>query len=175
VLGHYENFPRIIHGVARFSYSASRGKVQQTIASAFYQLNREKSELREIAYSTSPSCEVDFELGVGEENIFTFLDKSELGVLETEIAKKVLLFLDFLCVLQYHVVDESGKRSPLKFDYYMLRFVFDGNYVEFLVSHERGPQRVHVEDLMDFLMKYIKKKLADRYSVALKLEGTRTV
>jgi len=155
LLGHYKNFPRIIHGIARFSYSASRGKVQQAIASAFCQLNREKCRLKEIAYSSSPRCEVDFEFGVGEESIFTFLNKSELSVLETEIAKKALLLLDFLCVIQYHVVDESGKRSPLKFDYYMLRFAFNGNYVEFLISHERGPQRIHVEDLIDFLIVHL--------------------
>lgn len=174
MLGHYENFPRTIHGIARFSYSASPEKVQRAIASAFCQLNREKWRLREIAYSSS-RCEVNFEFGVGEESVFAFLDESELNVLEAEIAKKALVFLDFLCVLQYHVVDESGKRSPLKFDYYMLRFAFGGNYMEFLVSHERGPQHVHVEDLIDFLMEHIKKELTDRYSVALKLKGTRTV
>jgi len=175
VLGHYENFPRIIHGIARFSYKASRGKVQQAIASAFYWLTQEKCRLEEIAYSFPQSCVVDFEFGIGEDSVFTFLDKAELGVLEVEIAKKALVFLDFLCVLQYHVVDESRRRAPLKFDYYMLRFAFARNYMEFLVSHERGPQRVHVEDLIVFLTEHINKELADRYSVALKLEGTRTV
>ncbi len=47
--------------------------------------------------------------------------------------------------------------------------------MEFLVSHERGPQRVHVEDLMGFLTENVKNELADRYSVALKHEGMRAV
>lgn len=174
MLGHYENFPRIIHGVARFTYRASRGKVQQAIVSAFYRLNQKGRRLEEVAYSSRAGCVVDFEFGVGEDVTFTFLDKNELGVLEAEIARKTLMFLDFLCVLQYHFVDESGKRAPLKFDYYLLRFAFGRNYMEFLVSHERGPQRIHVEDLIGFLTAHVERELADRYSVVLKLEGMRT-
>ncbi len=85
------------------------------------------------------------------------------------------MFMDFLCVLQYHIVNESGKRSPLKFDYYLLRFAFGKNYMEFLVSHERGPQRVHVEDLIDFLTKHVKSELADRFSAVLRREGAWTI
>ena len=174
MLGHYENFPQIIHGIARFTYRAPRGKIQQAIMSTLYRLNKEKCRLKKIVYSSSPSCEVDFEFGVGEDSVFTFLDKSELSILEAEIAKKSLVFLDFLCVLQYHVVDELGKRAPLKFDYYLLRFAFSRYYMEFLVSHERGPQRVHVEDLIGFLMEYVKKELAERFSVVLKQRGMQT-
>ena len=175
MLGHYENFPKIIHGVARFSYRASSKKVQQVIVSVFHRLNQKKCRLEEIAYSSPAECEVDFEFGVGDGNVFTFLDKSELAVVKTEIAGKALIFLDFLCVIQYHIVDKLGKRAPLKFDYYLMRFAFGRNYVEFLISHERGPQRVHVEDLIGFLTGHIRSKLADRYSVDLQLEDTRTI
>lgn len=175
MLGHYENFPKIIHGVARFTHKTSRRKIQKAIVSVFHRLNQERCELKEIVYSSSPSCEVDFEFGIGENSVFTYLDENELSILEAEIAKKTLMFLDFLCVLQYHIVQDSGKRVPLKFDYYMLRFEFDRNYMEFLVSHERGPQHVHVEDLIDFLTRHLERALADRYSTALKLEGTQTV
>lgn len=172
MLGRYENFPKNIHGIARSTCEASPKKVQRAIVSAFFQLNQERFRLKEIAYSHLAGCEVDFEFGVGEDNAFTFLDNNELAILETEIAGKTLLFLDFLCVLQYHTVVETGKRAPLKFDYYLLRFVFGRNYMEFLVSHERGPQRVHTEDLIGFLAKRVKNEMANRFLVTLKLECT---
>ena len=175
MLGCYENFPKIIHGINRFTYRASSKKAQQAIVSAFYQLNQKGRRLGEIAYSSSVGCEVNFEFGVGEDVTFTFLDKNELSILEGEIAERAFAFLDFLCVLQYHVVDELGNRAPLKFDYYMLRFVFGKNHMEFLVSHERGPQHVHVYDLINFLTDLVKEELAARFSVALRLEGKRTV
>jgi len=175
LLGLYENFPKIIHGVARFTYKTSTKNIQQAIVATLYRLNQEKCRLEEIAYPSKQYCEVNFEFGVGEDVTFTFLDKNALDRLETEIMKKSLMFLDFLCVLQYHVVDKLKGRSPLKFDYYFLRFAFSRNLMEFLLSHERGPQRVHVEDLIGFLMKQVTKELADQYSSALKLESKRTV
>ncbi len=175
MLGHYESFPEIVHGVAQLSYKTSPKKVQQALVIVFYQLNQEKGKLREMGYSFPADCEANFEFGVGDEATFTFLDKIELSRLEREIESSVLTFLDFLCALQYHVVDESGRRMPLKFDYYLLRFMFDKNFVEFLVSHERGPQRVHVEDLIGFLVGRIEKELDRRFSAALKLEGVRTI
>jgi hypothetical protein len=175
LLGLYENFPEIIHGVARYAYGTSTKKVQHAIVAAFHRLNQENCGIEEIAYPSTPHCEVEFEFGVGEDLTFTFLDKSALDRLKAEIAKKSLMFLDFFCVLQYHIVDKMRGRSPLKFDYYFLRFAFGRNFVEFFVSHERGPQRVHVEDLIDFLTKHMAKELTDQYSGALKLENKRTV
>lgn len=175
MLGHYENFPETIHGIARFTYKASSQVVQQAIVQALYQLGQGKCKLEEITHSSTPNCEVALEFGIGEEVTFTFLDRNEVGRLEAEIAGKQLALLDFLCALQYHVIDESKKRYPLKFDYYLLRFTFSKNFMEFLLSHERGPRRVHVEDLIRLLTKHVKKKLADQHSVALELESVRAV
>jgi hypothetical protein len=176
LLGHYENFPETIHGISRFSHRVSSRKVQQAVVSAFYQLNKEKCWLKEIVCHSSPlRCEVNFEFGVGEKDTFTFLDEEERDRLKNAIEKKTMPFLDFLCVLQYYVVNGPKRRAPLKFDYYLLRFAFDSNYVEFLVSHERGPQRVHIEDLMSFLTKHVKRALADQHSAVLKLESTQTL
>ncbi len=161
--------------MARFTYRASLRKVQHATVKALYQLNRRKCGLEEITYPSTPRCEVNFEFGIGEEGTFAFLDENELNYLEDEIERNVLTFLDFFCALQYHISDEPRKCTPLKFDYYLLRFVFDRNHLEFMVFHERGPQRVHIEDLIGFLTKNIKKELDDRYSAVLKLESSRTV
>ncbi len=176
MLGRYENFPETIHGVASFTYKASAKTVQQAILSTLLSLSRRKCSLEEIARSSPKHCEVGFEFGVGEDTTFTFLDQKEQRMLESEVDKKALTFLDFLCVLRYHVVDDVGKRSPLKFDYYFLRFVFGGrSFMEFLVSHERGPRRVNIGDLMDFLTAHVERELAERHAVSLKLENKRAV
>lgn len=175
MLGHYENFPETVHGIARFTHKASAKRVQQSIVATFCRLNRRKCRLEELAHYSTPTCEVDFELGFGEGTEFIFLDKDESVRLEVEIAKRPLLFLDFLCILQYHVVDNYKGRVPLKFDYYMFRFAFDKNFMEFLVSHERGPQHVHVEDLMSFIMKEVKRKLAEQHLITIQCEEMRTI
>lgn len=174
MLGRYENFPQNIHGLARFSYRASAKKVQWAVASALYRLSQGKFRLKEIGYSSPAECEVGFEFGVGEEVSFTFLDEGEVKRLELAIGKEVLAFLDFLCALRYHLFDGTDRRA-LKFDYYLLRFAFAGNSMEFFVSHERGPRRVDVEDLIVFLAERVRKELAERYSVFLKLESVRAV
>ncbi len=176
MLGRYENFPETIHGAASFTYKAPAKTVQRAILSTLLNLSRKKCSLQEIAHSSPKHCEVDFEFGVGEGTTFTFLDEKEQGRLGSEVERKTLTFLDFLCVLQYHVVDGVGKRSPLKFDYYFLRFEFiSKSFMEFLISHERGPRRVHVEDLMDFLTAHVKRELAEQHAVSLQLENKRTV
>ncbi|UCE95142.1 MAG: hypothetical protein JSV51_05225 [Candidatus Bathyarchaeota archaeon] len=174
LLGHYENFPNTIHGIARFTYRVQQKKIQQAIISAFHQLNLEKRKLEEITFS-SPNCELSFELGVGEDDVFTFLDKNEVDILDSAVAKKRLTFLDFLCILKYHVVNSVMKRTPLKFDYYLLRFAFSKNYMELLICHERGPRHVQVEAIMDFLTNHIRNELAERYSITFKLQSVWTV
>ncbi|UCH31871.1 MAG: hypothetical protein JSV05_00240 [Candidatus Bathyarchaeota archaeon] len=173
MLGNYANFPNMIHGLLSFTHRASSRKIQQAVATTFHCLNQEVFRLKDISYSFPANCEVIFEFGIGEDVSFAFLDKTELNKLMTEIENKTLTTLDFFCALQYHVLD-SGKHTPLKFDYYFLRFSFAPNFVHFSVFHERGPRRVHVRDLMHFLIKLVKTKLNDQYSIALEL-ATRTV
>ncbi len=171
MLGHYEQFPETVHGISHFTHKIPLKPVQQAIATAFGQLNQKKCGLTEISHVDGPTdCEVDFEVGIGERATFTFLDSIELERLRGEIAKKPLPFLDFLCVLQYHTIGESGRRHSLRFDYFLLRFAFAKNLAEFLVSHERGPRRVHVEDLIGFVTAQVRRELAEHNLVSLKLE-----
>ena len=123
----------------------------------------------------SQKCEVGFEIGVGEEDTFVFLDEEEVRKLEDETATRIFHFMDFLCVLKYHTVENSARRVPLKFDYFMLRFAFDKTLLELVVSHERGPRRVYVEDLMNFLTDRVKEELAKQCSATLTLETRQTI
>lgn len=174
MLGTYENFPCTIHLGTHFSHTTSVKKVQQALVIIFSQLNQDACSLEAITgFSGKVYCEVNFEVGVGEETSFTFLSASEVERLEQAISREAMPVLDFLCVLQYHLVPVLGKRSPLKFDYFFLRFAFATNLTEFLVAHERGPRRVHVEDLTQFLMRRIEAKLKANHLVSTRTRGRR--
>ncbi len=173
MLGIYKNFPKVVHGVVRVALKTSPKNIQQAIAATFFRMNQKHYRLEEIANPSNHHCEVDFEFGIGEEATFSFLDEGALGVLKAAITKKPLDFLDFLGVLQYHLFDELRRRAALKSDYYFLRFAFSWSSMELLISHERGPRRVHVEDLIDFLLKHVTSELIDHHDDALELKSER--
>jgi hypothetical protein len=57
----------------------------------------------------------------------------------------------------------------------MLRFVFGRRSADILVSHERGPRRVHTEDFIRFLVKRAEARLPRNTSPNLNLQEMRTV
>ncbi len=175
MLGRYENFPEVIHGIVRFICESSIRKVQQTILSALHSLNHEVCGLRAVTPHLAQECMVSFELGVAEDFDFNFLDEKELDRLQRSIVEKELSTLDFFFVVRYHVVNDKGKRVPLKFDYHMLRFMFQENSVELRICHERGTQRVPLEDLITFITKRINEELSQRQLKPLNLEYLRVL
>ncbi len=174
-MGRYENFPEIIHGVARFTCESSIRRIQQAILSALHHLNQEVCGLSAVTPHLPQECEVSFELGVAEGFDFNFLDKKELDRFQRSIVEKGLSTLDFFFVVRYHVVNDREKRVPLKFDYHMLRFVFQGNSVELRICHERGTQRVPLEDLITFITKRINEELSQKQLKPLNLEYLRAL
>ena len=109
MLGYYDNFPEIIHGFARFSFTLSSNEVQRSIAIASHKLNKEKIVLKDMGFSFPAVSEVSFGFGVGENTDFTFLDKTESSKLEKTIERSELVCLDFLCSLKYHLADFQRK------------------------------------------------------------------
>jgi len=174
LLGRYENFPEVIHGVARFTYESPVREVQQAILSALHHLNQEVCGLSAVTPHLPQEYEVSFEIGVAEEFDFNFLDGKELDRFQRSIAEKELPTLDFFFVVRYHVVNDRGKRVPLKFDYHLLRFMFQENSLELRVCHERGTQRVPLEDLITFITNRISGELAKKRLKPLNLEYLRT-
>ena len=173
LLGRYENFPEVIHGVVRFTCESSIREVQQTILPALHSLNHEVCSLRAVTLHLPQECEVSFELGVAEDFDFNFLDEKELDRFQRSIVEKELPILDFFFVLRYHVVNDDGKRVPLKFDYHMLRFMFQENSIELRICHERGTQRVPLEDLVTLIVERINEELSQRQLESLNLEFLR--
>jgi len=159
LLGFFNNFPTSIHGNARYTYQTSTQQIQKAIVRALFQLNHETHELKTLTRSSPPHCEVNFEFGIAEEDGFNFLDKEELDKVLRILkeAKEPLRILDFFCASRYHTANANGKRKPLKFDYTLLRFTFYRRTMELFVAHERGTQRIPLEDLVNFLTNHINK------------------
>ena len=160
LLGRYENFPQVIHGVARFTCRSSIAKVQQETLCTLHKLNEQAFNLKEIATISHSQCEVSFEFGVADGIEFGYLDEEELDKMQKGIAREVLQAMDFLCVVRYHII-KNGKRVPLKFDYHMLRFIFyNKNNLDLRVSHQRGIRRISVGNLITFITKRINEELS---------------
>jgi len=101
---------------------------------------------------TTPSsiCETIFEFGIAQNGGFNYLDEEEKNKTLAIIKKSPLHIMDFLCAIRYYRMEEQERR-PLKFDYYMLRFIFDRNAIEIRIFHERGPMRISPEEIADFI------------------------
>ena len=97
-----------------------------------------------------PHGKVIFEFGVAEAGNFNFIDEEELKKTLDFLAKERLTSMDFFCSIRYYK-GEGEKKTPLKFDYYMLRTVFSKDTFEVQVFHERGPRYISPEDLTMFI------------------------
>ena len=162
MLGRYENFPETVHAVASFDYQESAKEVQKVILCTFHNLNHETCDLGAVTPYLKQKCEVGFEFGVAEGFDFNFLDKKELDQCLKIVDEKELQTLDFFFAVRYHLIREAGKRVPLRFDYHVLRFSFQESRLEMRIRHERGSQRVTLDDLTTFITKKINAELSSR-------------
>ena len=150
MLGFYENFPENIHKIARFTTSISNKRLQQALTKTVHKLNNETFRLEDVANPSVPQCTVIFEFGIAEANNFNYLDNEETSRMLKTIRKKPFQVLDFFCAIRYYKT-RNEKKTPLKFDYYMLRFTFNKKSIEVQVFHERGPRHVSPEGVANFI------------------------
>ncbi|OGD45455.1 hypothetical protein A3K79_05975 [Candidatus Bathyarchaeota archaeon RBG_13_46_16b] len=151
MLGFYENFPETIHGIARFSVSFSTKKLQQTLIATFQKLNSKTYSIETLAAPSIRKCTVDFEFGIAEDKGFNYIDNEETAKALQALQKKPFRIMDFLCALRYHKTQAKGK-TPLRFDYFMVRLSFSEDLMEIRVSHERGPRHVEPEDIIRLIV-----------------------
>jgi len=175
LLGRYENFPQVVHGIARFTFPSSMRQLQNAVVEVAHQLNHEVCSVKDFTKFLTSKCKVSFEFGIAEDMSFNYLDKEELERFKKQIETKPLRIIDIFSVIRYHTVNAKGKNTPLKFDYNMLRLTFSRKTVELLVSHERGNQRVSLEDFVAFLTRKINEKLKGGEQKALVLKYLRTL
>ena len=175
MLGRYENFPQVIHGTAGFTFLSSTQQLQQAILEVLHQFNHEVYSVKDFSPFLTSDCRVSFEFGIAEDMTFNYLDREELERFQKQIETKPLRVIDIFSVIRYHTMNAKGKRTPLKFDYNMLRFTFSRRTMELLVSHERGNQRISLEDFIAFLANKINEKLEKEAQKALVLKYLHTL
>ena len=166
MLGLYENFPQIIHRTETFNTPVSRRKLQQKIAQVFQEVNLKSYRFEEVGNPTVPNCALIFEFGIAETGDFCYLNDTEAQRLQTALNVETLHVMDWFCAIRYYKINKE-KRTPLKFDYYMLRMNFgEKGAVELQVFHERGPRYISPEDLAVFIPREInqasKRKILKR-------------
>jgi hypothetical protein len=152
MLGVYKNFPQGIHFAVTFTSPLSKRKLQEKIIQTFQETNHKSFSFEEVGNPSVANCEVIFEFGIADAENFCYLDDEEAKKLrETLSDEEPLHVMDWFCSIRYYR-NTNGKRTPLKFDYYMLRMGFsERGTVEFLVFHERGPRYISPEDLVAFV------------------------
>ncbi|MEM3565959.1 MAG: hypothetical protein QXK18_03690 [Candidatus Bathyarchaeia archaeon] len=154
MLGFYENFPINVQKVMRFATTVSNKTLQRALVECLEKLNNENLRLEDVINSFTTGCTVAFEFGIADGDAFDYLDLEETRKVLGEIRKAPLRIMDFFCAMRYYR-ERDGKRFPLKFDYYMLRLIFNTGSVEALIFHERGPRHVPPEDLVNLIIERV--------------------
>jgi hypothetical protein len=161
MLGLYENFPENIHRIESFTSYLSSKKLQQRMIQVLSEINRKTFSFEEIAYPSVPECTIIFEVGIADAKSFNYIDEEETKRVLNALKKETFRVIDFFCAVRYYKA-KTEKKTPLKFDYYMMRFVFGKDSMEMRVFHERGPRYISPEDIITFLMKQINKTSAKK-------------
>ena len=134
--------------------------LQRAILCVFHRLNNETFDLGAVTSYLKQSCKVGFEFGVADGFDFNFLDQNELDKCLKSVTENELQILDFFFAVRYHLIKKDNKRVPLRFDYHVLRCVFQEGGLELQIRHEKGTQRVPLDDLTGFLVKQINVELS---------------
>lgn len=177
MLGRYDNFPTIIHGIARLLHQIPLPTLQQLLIASLHEINGRK-EPYEISVADHPGTyqgELSLEVGVAEGVYFNYLDNHELSRLYESLSSRGLFeILDFLIIVGYHYSRE-GKKIALKFDRHILRFLFYENTIELNLFHERGIRRMPLDDLLNYVIKNLSQKIERSDLPPLKVEHFRTL
>ena len=156
MLGFYENFPGSVHRIESYTSALSSKKVQQRLINVLSEVNRKTFSFEEVANPTVPDCILIFEVGIADAKSFNFIDEEETRKTLNALKKESFRVMDFFCAVRYYK-SKAEKKTPLKFDYYMIRLVFNKGVVAIQVFHERGPRYTSPEDITTFVVKAINK------------------
>ena len=151
-LGFYENFPLNIHMVESFNSTLSSKQLQQRLIQVLYEINRKEFSFEEAANPTIPECKLIFEFGLADAEGFNYVDEEEVKKVRNLLGKENLRTMDFFCAIRYY---KGEKKSALKFDYYLLRTVYNRDVLEIQVFHKKGPRYLSPEDLTLFIFNKI--------------------
>ena len=161
MLGFYENFPENIHRTESFTSALPSKKLQQKLIQVLSEINRKTFSFEEIANPTVPTCTIIFEVGIADAKSFNYIDEEETKKALNALKKEPFRVMDFFCAIRYYKA-KTEKKTPLKFDYYMIRFGFSKDSMELRVFHERGPRYISPEDIVAFLVNKVNEASGKR-------------
>jgi hypothetical protein len=155
MLGLYDNFPENIHRIENFVSTLPDQKLQKKLIQTLQEINRKPFSFEEIGPPAMHDCTVILEVGIADGTSFNYVDAEEAKIVLSVLKKQAFRAMDFFVAVRYYK-GGAQKRIPLRFDYYMIRFVFVGNNsVELQVFHERGPRYTSPEDIVEFIEKEV--------------------
>lgn len=159
-LGVYIIFPKKCHLTLQIEFSAPPASVQRAILNVLYRLNGRSVKNALFNLIIESGVEVILEFGAANGLSFDYLDVNTLNTFLKAVNEKTFRFLDFICIARYYRL-RGNRRIALRSDFFLLRFLFsEGCELELQAFHERGLQRISVEDLAKFLVKEIQLELA---------------
>jgi len=150
MLGFYEGFPRNVQIISHFTSSISDKSLQRALLQICHELNTKTLRLEDVGSPSIPQCSVNLEFGIANGDSFSFLGNEETNKSLRAVNTQPLQIMDLLCLIRYYKTTQKGK-TPLRFDHYMLRFVFDKNSANIQVFHERGPTHVLPDEIATFM------------------------
>ena len=156
-IGLYENFPSQIQWIERFTSSLPSKQLQQKLIHILCETNQIELSFEEVTNPTIPDCKVIFEFGLADSESFSYIDNEEEKKAFDIISKELLQTIDFFCGIRYYK-GKTEKKAPLKFDYYLLRTIYDKGAFEISVHHERGPRYISPQDLTQLIFNKINEK-----------------
>lgn len=156
MLGFYENFPKNPHLTKELSSAVPIRSLQQKMAKVLDEINRKTFKLEEVSCPSILGCSIVFEVGIADSMNFNFIDEEETKRIEKTLRKYSLRIMDLFCAVRYYQNTEE-KRTSLRFDYYLIRIVFERSLVKVQVFHERGPRHVSPSDIVCLLVKSVNK------------------
>ena len=155
MLGTYENFPENFHLRGSFTSTLPDQKIQQKLVQTFLEVNRKSFRFEEFGHPAMHDCTMIFEVGLAESTSFNYVNDEEAKKVLTLLKKQAFQVMDFFVAIRYYKGD-AQKKTPLRFDYNMVRFIFrEGNSIEVQVFHEKGPRYASPEDIVEFIEKEV--------------------
>ena len=137
-----------------FVSTVSSRQIQQQLIQVLFEVNKEEFSFEETANPTIPGCRIIFEFGLADADGFNYIDGEEVEKALSLLANEPRDVLDFFCAVRYYRGEGENKR-PLKFDYYLVRTIYNRNIFEIQIYHKKGLRYVSPEDLTLFIVKKV--------------------
>ncbi len=137
-----------------FNSAIPSGQLQRRLIQALYEINRAEFSFEEAANPTIPGCKIIFEFGLANAESFNYIDEEEVEKALDLLSKEQLDTVDLFCAIRYYRCEEEKKRA-LKFDYYLIRTVYNRRAFGIQVYHKKGLRYLSPEDLTQFIFNKI--------------------